>query len=165
MNISLKDKIAKLLQTNSDINPEAIGRTMLNPGASASEIQTVKTYFEDLLPQDYIDFLIYTNGADFFNYDNLDGFRFFNSISIVKQNAFQKENYAEYWQDNIILFCDCIGEGNFLGFRILDDGTYQILDCFHEQIPDEWKPFGTSFDFFLEELIDRKGSKYWLDQT
>lgn len=56
----------------------------------------------------------------------------------------------------------CLGEGNHIGFQFLDDGKYYVLDCFHEEDPENWNVICESFDEFLEKLIDCEGRKYWL---
>jgi hypothetical protein len=72
-----------------------------------------------------------------------------------------KEVYEEKWESNILIICALLGDGDFIGIRILSDG-YEILDCFHEDAPSEWRKISSSFDEFLQELILRKGEKYWL---
>ncbi len=119
------------------------------------------------LPETYLDFLKITNGCILFNYlgHEIDGFHFLNIEEIVQETIILKEIYNDFWQENIIIFANILGVGDHLGFKVLENGQYQILDCFHEEIPTNWKVIGTSFDKFLEKLLDTNGEKYWLEEN
>jgi len=41
-------------------------------------------------------------------------------------------------------------------------GIYSIIDCYFEEIPENWKVITTSFDEFLVKFLLEQGKKYWL---
>ena len=113
-------------------------------------------------PEEYIDFLRNVNGCDIFKYDNIDGFCFLSTQKVIQTNHNLKEAYGTDWNDNIIVFCECIGEGNYIGFRVKNKNSYEVVDCFHEDLPSEWKTIAFSLENFLENLLNAKGKKFWL---
>ena len=78
-----------------------------------------------------------------------------------RDNAFQRKNFGEDWDDRIVLFCSCVGDNEYLGFKVKGH-SYQIIHCIMEQLPEEWINVEYSFDDFLFQLIQEKGRKYWL---
>ncbi len=114
------------------------------------------------LPKTYIDFLKEYNGGRLFDLQGIDGFEFFGTNNILSINNSIKEEYQDDWLDNIIIFAECIGEGNYLGFKTISINEYEIIDCFHEEIPINWNSIGNSFELFLEELISVNGKKFYL---
>ena len=161
MNQTLK---SKLLYTFTVIITESGGlQTKSYGNGGASEFDLTSANLPNDLPRDYIDFLKIANGCTLFNYDDLDGFQFFGTQELGKENMEMKKSYEDDWDNSVIVFCTILGEGNHIGFKILDESSYQILDCFHEYVPAQWEVIGNSFDTFLEKLIDLKGEKYWLE--
>jgi len=72
------------------------------------------------------------------------------------------EVYEEDWDEKITVFCQLIGEGDFISFKQNENQGYQILDCFHEEIPQNWQEITDSFEQFLEKLLELRGERYWL---
>ena len=114
------------------------------------------------IPDDYIDFLKIFNGWTLFKHKDLGGFKFLGTNDIVKETENQRETYEEYWDDTITVFCTIICDGDFISFRNNSDGEYDILDCCHDDKPEDWKIIDRSFSSFLERLIAEKGKPYWL---
>lgn len=115
-------------------------------------------------PLSYIDFLKRINGGTLYNYDNLDGYNFY-SVNELKNinNSFTIE-FSDDWDNNIFIFAECIGEGNYLGFRFKQESMeYEIIDCYHEDIPKDWESIEYDFNVFLDKLTHYKGKKYWLN--
>ncbi|WP_332557864.1 SMI1/KNR4 family protein [Clostridium sp.] len=70
--------------------------------------------------------------------------------------------YEEYWINDILIFCELIGEGNYLGFDRRNN-KYKVLDCFHEELPQSWSVISEDFDKWLELLVLNEGAKFWLN--
>ncbi len=144
---------------------EGLASTFIpNPGCNKEDLFKCNTYFNNRLPKDYLLFLNIFNGATFFKIDDIGGLKFLGCDELVKENKFQKENSGSDWDDRIIIICICLGAGDYVGLKVIGDSLYEIIDCFGEEVPANWKPIGTSFDGFLERILDEKGRKFYLDQ-
>ncbi len=115
----------------------------------------------DIIPKQYVEFLLFSDGMELFNYDNLDGIKLLSLQEIEKYTNYCKNTFEEDWQDNIIIFAKIIGEDNYLGFR-MKENYYEIIDCYFEESPSEWAVIAYEFDEFLEKYITEKGEKYWI---
>lgn len=129
-------------------------------GAIQNDIDQICNHLK--IPKDYIDFLQKFDGWTMFKFNDLGGFRFLGTNNISKETELQKQTYGNDWDCDIIVFCTMICDSDFIGFRNKSDGTYDILDCYHDENPKNWKVIGNSFSDFLESLIEQKGKKYWL---
>lgn len=160
-------KINRILDSNNEglINTYEglVSKFIVNIGAKEEDIIKCDNYFRNKIPNDYKLFLKNYNGSVFFKIDDFAGYKFFDCNSLITENKFQKENLSDDWDENIILICSCLGDGDYIRMKILNESSYQLLDCFNEKLPYEWNVIGTSFDTFLEKLIDEKGRKFWLD--
>jgi SMI1 / KNR4 family (SUKH-1) len=134
----------------------------LEGSATDAEVEKTEQLLNLPLPNDYIDFLKFSNGCTLYKLEDIGGYDFLGTKDIFKETESNKEIYEEEWDDRIIIFCEIIGEGNYLGFRILENGQYEILDCFHELLPSEWSVTPYLLDEFMEKLIDNDGDKFWL---
>ncbi len=164
MKQKLTDKLNSLFtQQNNYLDYEGLSVTFnSNAGVSYEDIHTSFSETGFNIPQDYIDFLKYCNGCTLYKYDDLGGFIFLGTNDLQKENIFQKETYEGDWDKDITVFCSLICEGSFIGFKNKTDGSYEILDCFHQALPKDWNVISLSFEDFLEKLIDEKGKQYWL---
>jgi len=160
MNESLRTKLDSIF-TNVVTESEGL-QTRSYANAGASEFDLKKIDLPKALPEVYFEFLRYSDGCTLFNCEDLDSFQFFGSHELGKENKEMEKSYEEDWDDSVIIFSTILGEGNYIGFKMLDESKYQILDCFHEYVPEQWEVIDNSFDEFLEKLIDMKGKKYWL---
>jgi hypothetical protein len=133
-----------------------------NPGAADEDIAAMIFDKKQRFPEDYIDFLRKFNGCTLFTYQDLGGFEFLGTAGILKENHLQRLTYEEDWDDNLTVFCNLIGDGDFLSFRVHEDHSYSVVDCYHDDIPKNWKVIANSFDDFLNQLIDQKGRRFWL---
>jgi len=131
----------------------------MNKKASEEQITECANSFENKLPEDYKNFLGIYNGGILFQIEDIGGFKFLGTDELVKENTFQKENFGEDWNENIILFCLCIGDGEYLGFKIDDN---KIVHCIMDEIPSNWKIIENSFNELVTKLIDERGRKYWI---
>jgi len=162
----LLNKIKKILNNSLEIEVETYeglkASIIVRAGASEEEINKCNSYFANNLPVDYLSFLRNYNGCTFFKVSNLAGFQFWGCDQLVHENKFQKENFGLDWDERIILICACLGDGDYIGIKLNEDRSYEIVDAFGEEIPANWNSIGSSFSEFLENLIEEKGKKFWL---
>jgi len=138
-------------------------RFELNEPASFDDIANVERELGVKLPHSYKEFLINYNGARIFDYDGLDGFIILGTKDIIKANRFAKATFDEDWIESIIIFAKYIGESNYLGFNASeDDSEYTVIDCFFEELPEDWSEIAINFDGFLEKIVEQQGKKFWL---
>lgn len=139
-----------------------LSKNITKEPANDLEIANSDTYFNNKIPHDYLNFLKKYNGIVLFDVAGISGFKFFGCQELILENKFQKENLGIQWDDNILLICSCLGDGDFIGLNITSKNSYEIVDCFNEEIPSNWASINGSFEFFLEKIIDEKGRKFWL---
>ena len=130
-----------------------------NPGLNSAHTDS----FSHLkIPSDYIDLLEKHNGFTLFQYEDIGGFNFFGVDQLQIETDLQKETYEEEWDDRIIIIGNVIGDGDFIGLRILENGGYEVLDGYHDEAPQNWNTITDSLDDFFLKLIESKGERYWL---
>lgn len=135
----------------------------LNEPSSLEDIVNVERELGVELPHSYKEFLKNYNGARIFDYDGLDGFIILGTKDITKANKFGKVTFDEDWIESIIIFAKYIGESNYLGFNVSNgDSEYAVIDCFFEELPEEWSEISNNFDEFLWEIVEQQGKKFWL---
>lgn len=131
-----------------------------NPGSYPSDIKSISKL---KIPSDYSDLLAQHNGFTLYKYEDLGGLQFLGSDKIKAETQLQKETYEDEWDDRIIVICNVIADGDFIGLKIYENGGYELLDCYHDEEPQKWKVITDSLDDFLIKLIDSKGERYWLN--
>jgi hypothetical protein len=136
---SLIEKLKNLFEPNTLItNDENMLVTFTyNDSASIDSLKSLINDFNSKLPIDYIEFLSNFDGCKIFNYDDLAGYNFLGTKKIKKENLNQIETYEEMWDENIIVFCEVLGCGDFISFKIRDK-DYEILDCCHDDLPKDY---------------------------
>ena len=164
INKVLTDKLNSLFRHSINfIDREGLEVTFeKNSPATFQEISSLSKDPEIKIPKDYLDFLQLFDGCRLFKYQDLGGFEFFGTKDIRKETELQRQTYEEDWDENLTVFCRLICDGDFISFRNKSDGSYDILDCYHDDIPANWTTITNSLDNFLESLIDEKGKRYWL---
>ncbi|TAF34694.1 MAG: SMI1/KNR4 family protein [Cytophagales bacterium] len=158
-----KKKLEELFIKKSTLNIE--GQETISFGnekANSNEIEDVGNDFIALIPNDYIEFWKNWNGCTLFDLKQQAGFNFFSTKEVEIETYGFKEIYGMDWDKSIILFCSVIGSGDFIGFQKKSEG-YTILDCCHEDLPQNWKEISHSFGDFMNQLIDNRGKCFWLD--
>jgi hypothetical protein len=78
------------------------------------------------------------------------------------ENHLQRNTYEEVWDNRLTVFCRVLGDGDFLSFRMAVDNSYEILDCYHDEEPQDWRVISNSFNDFAESLLNEKGKRFWL---
>ena len=114
-----------------------------------------------MIPKQYIEFLLYSNGMELYNYDNIDGLKLLSIQELETHTDYSINTFEDDWQDNILIFAKIIGEDNYLGFRI-NDQYCEIIDCYFEQMPSDWEVIDGTFDEFLTKYLISNGNKYWI---
>jgi hypothetical protein len=131
--------------------------------ASEESINKCSSSFKFPFPDEYKQFLGKYNGGILFKVQDIAGFDVFGTNEIEKENSFQKENFGTDWNDSIILFCCCVGDAEYIGFKFDDEGKYSLVYCIMDELPENWHTFKGSFGDFVETLINENGRKYWGD--
>jgi len=164
LNKVLTDKLNSLFRQSTDfIDYEALQVTFeKNSSATLQDIASMSADTKIKLPKYYLDFLQLFDGCVLFKYQDLGGFEFLGTKDISKETELQRQTYEEDWDDSLTVFCRLICDGDFISFRNKSDGSYDILDCYHDDIPANWTTITNSFENFLERLVDEKGKRYWL---
>jgi hypothetical protein len=137
-------------------------RFSVAPGASQKEISDAENKLNVKLPETFREFLSNYNGARLYDYEGIGGFQIFGTNDLVNANIFARNTFEEDWDNSIVIFAKHIGESNCLGFKIKDEAESPVVDCFFEELPNEWKIIDTSFSSFMSHLLDKNGAKYWL---
>ena len=159
-------EINKLLSGSREIDLDTYegipSKISLNEKSNKEDLDKCDSYFQFRLPDDYLLFLENFNGGIFFQVNDIAGFQFWGCKELIKWNAFHKEHLGDDWDNRIILICASLGDGDYIGLKLFDDETYEVIDAFGEEIPANWNKIGDSFDDFLLQLIETRGKKFWL---
>ena len=137
----------------------------MNSKTSQVDIEKCESNFNKKLPLDYTFFLLKFNGGVLFKIADYAGFKFLSTEELIKHNSFQKENLENYWDSEIILFCECIGDAEYLGFKFNDNGLPKVVYCIMDIIPEKWAIIENTFEDLINKLIEERGRKYWLDSV
>ncbi|UII32806.1 SMI1/KNR4 family protein [Fulvivirga ulvae] len=157
-------EIKKLLQHKENVTTHEglVSEIVMNNPANSDETLTCQKSLKIEIPEDYKHFLNEFNGGIIFKVEDFAGYRFLGTNEMLSENRFQRENFGEDWADDVLLFGVCLGDNEYLGFRV-EKKSYKILHCIMELYPDEWQIIDTNFDHFLAKLIRERGQKYWLE--
>jgi hypothetical protein len=158
----INEKLTNRLAGNVKTYEELDSLFIMKEKALEEDIKKCNAYFKNMLPNDYIMFLRNFNGGVLFQIEDFAGFKFYGTDELIHENLFQRKNFGKDWDDNIILFCLCIGDGECIGFQ-LKNGGYEVIHCILDEIPSSWQTIDASFDDFIGKLIVEKGKKYWLE--
>jgi hypothetical protein len=149
----LIDEIIKVVADKDDFESK------LNPPATKDQIVNLKSIYK--LPKELAELMQFSNGLELFKLDDIDGYKFYSTEKIISENEGLKTVYNEEWIEDIIVFCEIIGEGNYIAIDLRNGA---VLDGFHETDPVEWMTISQNLNDFLSRLIELKGEKYWLTQ-
>lgn len=157
------NRLKELFSNRTNLNIEGLKTISFGrEGANPTEIKHWGNHFTSLIPNDYVDFLKIWNGCTLFDLDQQAGFTFFGTTEIERETVSFKETYEDDWDDSIVLFCSVTGSGDFVGFRMLEN-DYEIIDCCHDDLPNDWIVISKSFSEFMIQLLDAKGASFWLN--
>jgi len=152
------------LKTRDVVGQQIAVEFKLSPPATIEAINKTESLLGIRLPSSYKEFLLKYNGGRVFDYDGLDGFIIYGTDNITKAYKQIALSYQEDWIDTILVFAECIGEGNYLAFdcRFETDYEFPVLDGFHEKLPCMWSQISPSFDTWLKQIVQCSGKKFWL---
>jgi len=158
---------------------------ILNPPATAAEIRASEVALGVPLPPSYREFLLRCNGARLFCTDQSEtperswmeqfGLIIQGSDNLIKFNQQEKgEMFSDEEWDSLIAFCYLgrIGTGDFCALdpQQTTNSEYEILDCFHELVPIDWRQarIASSFAEWLAKIFDqvveqKKLPEYWYE--
>lgn len=103
-----------------------VSTVIMNPSASVNEIIDCEKHLSLKINEDYISFLKHYNGGTIFMIEDFAGYKLFSTKEILKENIFQRENFGVDWNNDILLFCLCIGDNEYLGFK-RKENRYEII--------------------------------------
>lgn len=133
----------------------------MNPAASFDQVDYLEQLIKKSLPVEYKEFLTTFNGARLYDYEGIDGFQFLSCEEIIKANNFAIATFEEDWCDDLLIFAKYIGESNYLACDT-SSNDQAVIDCYFEEMPNDWSIIAKNFNEFLQLLIESEGSKYWL---
>ena len=160
--IKINDNKKEHIFTKTDSMGNIITVTNTMAG-SASEEEMQYIISKCRVPDSYMEFLSVCNGAKLFDYEGIDGLQLLSTREVLKYTKYAQNTFEEEWDEKIIIFAKVIGEDNYLGFKMMDDNQYIILDGYFEESPADWKIIEGSFDDFLSKYLLSNGSKFWIE--
>ncbi len=117
-----------------------------------------------LIPNEFRRLLEISNGFELYNYEGLDGYRFYGTNELQKINKLIGDSYDGEWDNGLLICAECIGDGTYLGVKGINDDEACIVDCFLETDPSDWKVVAQNISTFISRLIEVNGRKFWLGQ-
>lgn len=136
-------------------------KIIMHKPAFEEDIYNLKKALPAGLPEDYISFLEYSNGGVLFKIEDFAGYKLFSINELFRENSFQKQNFGKDWNDTIVLFCQCVGDNEYLALKY-NESNYEIIYCIMELLPTEWQIIEKDFGDLIHNLILKRGEKYWL---
>jgi hypothetical protein len=134
---------------------------MLFPPATAAQITAAQAFPGKRLPDDFLQFWRFSNGANLFV--NESGLHGVGVASTELLPDLQKEEvifYGPEVMEPFVVFARVNGAGDFL---VLDLRSGQILDGVHAEKPNEWRPIAASFTHWLEQFLEAQGRYFWIE--
>ena len=145
----------------SDFEGLPVAFSKNNP-ATQNEIASAFSDGKMKVPNDCLHFLQHYNGCTLFQFQDLGGFELLGTETILAETLDRQDTYRDNWENNLTVFCRLICDGDFISFKTYSADAYEILDCYHDGHPQDWKVISNSFQDFIEILIDEKGRRFWL---
>lgn len=133
----------------------------LFPPASEGEIRNAEKALGKRLPEDFVEFLRFSNGANLFvNDSGLHGVGVASTELLVDLEREEAEFYELPDLAPYSVFARVNGAGDFLVFDLAGG---RVLDGVHAERPHEWRPIAESFTDWLSRLTDAGGAYYWIE--
>lgn len=133
---------------------------MLFAPATAQQTRMAQASIAKRLPEDFLRFWRFSNGANLFlNESGLHGVGIASTEMIRELQDEEEEFYGEDALENYAVFARVNGGGDFLVFDLTSG---RVLDGVHAEQPHEWHPVADSFAQWLERFLDEEGRYYWL---
>ena len=152
---------AGALPVSSDDGVADWYEVMLFPPAGDTQIEAAQASLRKHLPDDFLQFWRFTNGANLFlNESGLHGVGVASTDLMAELQEEEADFYGPAPLARYAVFARVNGAGDFLVF---DLETGRVLDGIHAEQPYEWRPIAASFTHWLELLVDAGGRYYWLE--
>ena len=154
------------LQRNGGVSVNTGGASdwyevMLFPPASPAEIDRANALFGGRLPEDFVQFWRFTNGANLFlNESALHGVAVASTGMLGEFLRDEMDFYGAEAMAPYAVFGGVNGAGDFLVF---DLETGRVLDGIHSEQPHEWHPVAENFTEWLERFLDANGKYFWIE--
>jgi hypothetical protein len=135
---------------------------MLFPPAAEERIDSAQTLLGKRLPEDFLHFWRYSDGANLFvNESGLHGIGVASTELIPELLLEEARVYNAAALRPYAVFARVNGAGDFLAFEV-ESG--RVLDGVHAEQPHEWRPIAESFTDWLSALMAAEGRYYWLEE-
>lgn len=132
-----------------------------NAPATTASLEAFEIQYNCILPTDYKDFLLISNGAVIFKSEHEDdGYKLLGLEEI--ENETQELRRLGYdIPNNWYCFIQCLFNDDILLFDLQNSGSYYIIDGDVGYPPAEWKRFESDVNKFFIKLFQCNGSMYW----
>ena len=134
---------------------------MLFPPAVDAQIARAQERLDKRLPEDFLHFWRFTNGANLFvNESGLHGIGVASTDLIVELERDEVEAYGLAVLREHVVFARVNGAGDFLAFNLRNGA---VVDGVHSEQPSEWKEIAPNFTAWLQRLVEMDGRYYWIE--
>ena len=134
---------------------------MLFPPATEAQIRSAVERVGKPLPNDFLRFWRFSNGANLFlNDSGLHGVGVASTELLAELQQEEAEIYGAEALLPYVVFARVNGSGDFLVF---DLKSGQILDGVHAERPHEWRPIAASVNHWLEMFLEQGGRYFWIE--
>ena len=136
-------------------------RYVLNTELDKSKVESLQDQYKITLPNELIDLYSFCYGCQLNEHEILK----LDQIAEIKVSLLSL--YGDLWQDKYLPFSLHHGVGDYVVFDLSDSnatGVYRVVDAFHEQTPEEWKPICFGIETWLKEFIKNDCQVFWLDR-
>jgi len=116
------------------------------------------------MPEEFHRLLRISDGFEIYNFQGVDGYKVFGTSELLGINKLVGDSYGDEWDDRFLVFAECIGDGTYLAVKRLPNGN-EVVDCFLEVDPSEWKIISPGVTEFFAQLIKSNGQKFWLKES
>ncbi len=134
---------------------------MLFPPATDREIAAAVASVGRKLPEEFLRFWRFSDGANLFvNDSGLHGVGVASTDRIAELQREEEEVYGREALEPYVVFARANGSGDFLVFEL---ETGRVLDGVHAEQPAEWRPIAGGFRDWLSRFTEKGGRYYWLE--
>lgn len=164
---SLRELMSRTV-SGAGLFPDSEGRSVTKK-FTYREPATDKS-FQDLstsgisIPDGIRQLLRISDGFEIYNFQGVDGYKVFSTDELLGINKLVSDSYGDEWNEQFLVFAECIGDGTYLAVKRAQDGD-EVVDCFLEVDPSEWEMISPNVDEFFAQLIKSNGQKFWLKES
>jgi hypothetical protein len=136
-----------------------------HPSASAESLDRLAAQLGASVPEAYLTFLRYSNGATLYR-DPVYG-QWGHVLYSTETLVTKRSEWREWYEvpDHYLVFAESLGDGDLLllDLRSRSFDGYDAYVVYAEENfgPTKWEPIERSFHEWLDHLIVAQGAKYW----